>query len=152
MSRRHLVRRTEHGLTVFIIIIFSLSAYQCGAFAFLHMGTGKDFDFVLSSVISMAISGLGLILLLLAKLRKLGRSHKEKKEIMAILFTRMAALEASMDGIGIVDKAGRLSYINKALMELHGLGPNDLEILAAHGKRFIQRKASRTFVKKFYRI
>lgn len=114
-------------LTVFIIVIFCLSAYESGSYAFQKLGQNQGYTFILSSIISMAVSGLGLIFLFLLKLKKLEQMHREKKAMMELLVARVAAMEAASDGIGIVDSKGHLTYLNKALMALHGIGEDELE-------------------------
>ena len=150
-AKDRLINYAELVLTAFVIVIFGLSACQSGWFALSHirMGEGQTYAFMFSSIISMAISGLGLIFLLLLKLRKIEESNRERKKIMGLLVPRMAALDASMDGIGLVDQEGRLTYINKALMNLHGLEEEDLpdyvgrtwkDLYTPKGQREIEEK------------
>ncbi len=126
MPPPRLIKRAELALIIFIVVIFALSAIECGAFAFDHMKDSSDFTYVFASIICMTVAGLGLILLLLAKLYRLHLAGRERKKIMGLLVPRMAALEASMDGIGLVDAEGKLTYLNKALLTLHGLDERDL--------------------------
>jgi PAS domain S-box-containing protein len=76
--------------------------------------------FLISSVASMVVSGLGLIALLLMKLRMSERLYADRKSLSAQLEPRMAAIEAAMDGVAITDSQGRLRYVNKALTDYHG--------------------------------
>lgn len=54
------------------------------------------------------------------------RDYSEMMETISISNRRLAAIEAAGDGIGLVDKDGRLTYINKALMKLHGISDDKL--------------------------
>ncbi len=54
------------------------------------------------------------------------RDFTEAKKAADLSARRLAAMEAAGDGIGIVDAEGRLTYMNGALMRLHGLGVTDL--------------------------
>ncbi|MFP4313940.1 MAG: response regulator [Alphaproteobacteria bacterium] len=47
--------------------------------------------------------------------------NAEKTEALSMLENRLAAIEASADGIGIVDPDGDLIYMNSALKNLHGI-------------------------------
>ena len=75
------------------------------------------------AVFTMMISGLGLIFLLLLKLRHATKSEMGKKEALLLADQRLAAIEAAGDGIGVVDPQGNLAYMNRALMDLHGIDP-----------------------------
>lgn len=85
----------------------------------------EDADFKKSwlywSVIASGLTGFVLIVLNADKLRKLQLGDKEKKQILKLLEYRLAAMEVSFEGIGIVDSEGNLNYMNKALMHLHGI-------------------------------
>ncbi|MCB9996476.1 MAG: response regulator [Rhodospirillales bacterium] len=149
MPPQHFIKDIELVLTAFVIIIFIASAYHSGVYAFSHMNEGTSYTFILFSVVSMVVSGLGLIILLLCKLRKIEVSEQENKRIMDLLVPRMAALDASMDGVGLVDAHGNLTYINKALMDLHGLDEQDLPsyigrswktLYSAKGREDIEQK------------
>jgi PAS domain S-box-containing protein len=59
----------------------------------------------------------------------------------------LSAIEASGDGIGIIDPAGKLIYMNRALMRLHGLEDADMQkyldkdwqdLYPEKGKKFLQ--------------
>lgn len=49
------------------------------------------------------------------------RDYSEMMETITTSNRRLAAIEAAGDGIGLVDREGRLSYINRALMDLHAI-------------------------------
>ncbi|HEY8189750.1 MAG TPA: PAS domain S-box protein, partial [Micavibrio sp.] len=55
------------------------------------------------------------------------RDYSEMMETMMVSNRRLAAIEAAGDGIGLVDREGRLTYINKALMNLHAIKPENLD-------------------------
>lgn len=78
------------------------------------------------SIIAISLSGFLLLILNADKLTKLEKLNEERKENLRQLEYRSAAVEASLEGIGIVDKNGDLVYMNKALMTLHGLEKEDL--------------------------
>jgi len=80
----------------------------------------KNNFWIFLTVVIMGIAGLGLIVLLLMKIRKLEGAFHEKKKIMQLLEPRIAALEESHDGIGITDADGTITYVNPALAFYHG--------------------------------
>lgn len=99
------------------------------------------------SVISLGLIGFILVLLNANKLRQLKEGKEEKEHYLALLKSRLAAMEATLDGIGIIDKIGDLTYMNKALMDLHGieehqgqsyLGQNWLKLYTDKGGQDIQ--------------
>ena len=49
----------------------------------------------------------------------------DKDDTQIVLQQRLAAIEAIIEGIGIVDADGNLTYMNSALLELHGISPED---------------------------
>ncbi len=82
---------------------------------------------LLFAILSMTIAGLGLIILFILKLKKLERLNAEKQKIMGLLEPRSAAIEASMDGIAIMDAEGDIRYANKSLADGHAYErPEDL--------------------------
>ena len=48
-----------------------------------------------------------------------------KDDTQAMLERRLAAIEATIEGIGIVDADGNLTYMNSALLDLHGIAHQD---------------------------
>ncbi|MBU0799715.1 MAG: PAS domain S-box protein, partial [Alphaproteobacteria bacterium] len=77
-------------------------------------------SFLMSSIVSMTVSGLGLIVLLLMKLRASDKLLQERRNLSSLLEPRMAAIETAMDGVAITDAQGRLRYVNQALTDYHG--------------------------------
>lgn len=73
------------------------------------------------SIIALCLISFVLIILNADKMRKLEDANEEKKATLKLLERRLAAIEASVEGIGIVDAAGKLAYMNKALLDLHGI-------------------------------
>ncbi|MCB1563067.1 MAG: response regulator [Alphaproteobacteria bacterium] len=73
------------------------------------------------SVIAIGLSGFVLTVLNSDKLRALKKINDEKKQTLKLLEDRLAAMEATHDGIGIVDSEGHLAYMNKAFKTLHGI-------------------------------
>lgn len=83
-------------------------------------------EFLVLSIGSMAISGLGLIILLLLKLRISDRLLRERQKLSNLLEPRIAAIETAMDGVCITDQRGMLRYVNKALTAYHGFDAPEL--------------------------
>jgi len=52
-------------------------------------------------------------------------ASKKALWVDALAEKRLAAIEAAGDGIGIIDHLGRLTYMNRALMNLHGINTED---------------------------
>jgi len=75
------------------------------------------------AVIATSLTAFVLLVLNADKLGALEKINAEKQEDLRLLTHRLAAIEASMDGIGIVDSDGNLAYMNTALMALHGIIP-----------------------------
>ena len=73
------------------------------------------------SVIALGLTGFLLVVLNADKLRKLEIRNQEKKQTLKLLEYRLAAMEVSFEGIGIVDSDGNLNYMNTSLMRLHGI-------------------------------
>src|SRR5512147_2747972 len=49
-----------------------------------------------------------------------GTDVTDKKAAEKLLEDRLAAIEASLDGIAILDRHGRYMYLNRSLVALHG--------------------------------
>jgi PAS domain S-box-containing protein len=93
------------------------------------------------SVISVGLSAFILIVLNTHKLQKLNHADHERKKNLKLLEDRLAALEATHDGIGIVDRKGNLIYMNRALRELHGIRlEEELEYLGESWVRLYSEK------------
>ena len=75
------------------------------------------------SVIAIGLTAFVLLILNANKVGELEALNKNKLKSYKLLKDRGAALEASIEGIGIVNRKGRLTYMNKALMDLHGISP-----------------------------
>ncbi len=78
-------------------------------------------DWLYWSVIALSLAAFLLLILNAHKLRQLEAVNTEKQEGLKLLQQRLAAIEASFEGIAIVDSDGNLSYMNVALMKLHGI-------------------------------
>lgn len=125
----------------------------------LHDEIGEDYfsktlktreNWLFVSILLISLSGFSLIILNADKLRKLTKVNLEKKANLNLLESRLAAMEASADGIGIIDENGKLTYMNHSLMELHGisegkasqyLGQSWEKLYAEKGKTEIFEKA-----------
>ncbi|MCF8495866.1 MAG: response regulator [Alphaproteobacteria bacterium] len=102
------------------------------------------------SVLALGLCGFVLAVLNGRKLGTLRDLNREKKEALLLLQNRLAAMESTFDAIGIVDGQGNLSYMNRALMDLHGLsgekalrriGQNWLFLYDGQGRKHIREKA-----------
>lgn len=76
------------------------------------------------SVVAIGLSAFVLVLLNADKLRKLYTVNEERRKTLRLLEHRLLAMEATFDGIGIIDQDGILSYMNKALMDIHAIDPD----------------------------
>ena len=79
------------------------------------------------SVIAVAFCAFVLIVLNNEKVRQLKIINAEKKLTLKLLEDRLAAMETTYDGIGIVGPEGNLTYMNKALRELHEISLEDMD-------------------------
>lgn len=77
------------------------------------------------SVIAIGLIGFVLAILNAEKLRKLDDAHQEKKETLKLLESRLSALEVTLDGIGLIDQDGRITYLNQAFIDIYGLSADD---------------------------
>lgn len=100
------------------------------------------------SVFVSSLIAFILFILNADKLGKIRRVHSEKEKTLALLTERLAAIEASMDGVGIVDHKGNLTYMNTALMALHGIALEDkdkylgrpwLNLYSEKGQAYVQK-------------
>lgn len=73
------------------------------------------------SVLLMGFSGFILILLNADKVRQMEKNAEERKTTLALLENRLAALEAARDGIMIINPQGKLTFMNRALCEIHSI-------------------------------
>lgn len=73
------------------------------------------------AVIAMGLTGFLLLIVNADHLQKLVRINREKQDDLKLLSQRLAAIEASFEGIAIVDPEGRLTYMNKALLDVYGV-------------------------------
>ena len=95
-------------------------------------------------VVAMGVSGLGLIALLLHKIRSIEDAYGEKQKTAETLESRMAAMESSKDGIGITDNTGTITYVNKALAQLYGY--EDAGDLIGQSWRILYSKSQREWI------
>jgi len=77
------------------------------------------------SVIALGLCGFVLLVLNAHKMKRLSEGAEERRETLKLLESRLQAMEASRDGIGIVSVDGNLIYFNSALMTLHGISEKD---------------------------
>ncbi len=81
------------------------------------------------SILLMAFSGFMLIVLNADKLRKLKAMNTEKRKSVILLENRLAAMEATLDGIAIADHGGNLTYMNQAVMDILSIDSKKEECL-----------------------
>lgn len=88
-----------------------------------------DFDYVYTQketvlhalLIAEGIVLVVILILYISQHLKIKTLNNEKDTALQLLESRLAAIEASADGIGIVDPDGNLIYMNSALKTLHGI-------------------------------
>ena len=104
-------------------------------------------DWLYWSVIAIGLSGFVLFILNADKVIKFQKVNEERREALFLLEKRLAAMDATLDGIAIVDSDGKLTYINPALMSLYGfdersasgyLGRSWLRLFAENAQNDIQ--------------
>ena len=74
------------------------------------------------------------------------RDVTERKQVEATLQTHSAAMEASMDGIAILDAAGRFTYVNLAFLKLYGYRSR-ADLVGQHWRLLHDRKTSKKIMK-----
>ncbi|MCD8519825.1 MAG: response regulator [Alphaproteobacteria bacterium] len=84
------------------------------------------------AVLALGLMAFLLYLLAVNKMADFRRVNEENKKYMDVLQNQLAAIEAAGDGIGIVDPNGNLTFMNQALMELHGIAPEKLNQFIGH--------------------
>lgn len=79
-------------------------------------------EFMLNvSAIAMLLSGLIILLIIGKQLQKFSTVESEKEKHFLIQERSLAALEASPDGVAIIDTIGILSYSNVSLLSMLGI-------------------------------
>ena len=79
------------------------------------------------SILALGLAGFILVLLNSDQVRKLSDADETQRESLMLLEHRLAAMEASFDGIGIIDSKGVLTYMNRAFMDIYGINPDKSE-------------------------
>ncbi len=113
------------AVTLLIIGIFCLSALQAGL-VIMEDERHLESRYLIMSLVSMGVSGLGLIGLLLGSQLMLERAVGQKGRALALLEPRTMAMEAAMDGIAMVDGSGAIAYVNKMLAQFYACAKDDL--------------------------
>jgi len=86
-----------------------------------------DFKTVMMVICMMASLGFLMLTMMVGSMLNLYRLHKSEQRASQILSHQMKAVEASMDGIAILDAQGNYTYMNKAHAVCYGYdGPEDL--------------------------
>lgn len=110
-------------------------------------------------IIALSLMSFLLLILNMDKMRRLERVNTEKKDALDLLEQRLAAIEASVEGIGIVDSRGNLTYMNSALQKLHGIedrqkgdfiGKSWLNLYTDKGKRQVLEEVMPGFMEDGY--
>jgi len=104
-----------------LVLIFSERIGEGGVEPREH---GYDRALLYWAVIALGFAGFILALLNANKLHKLKEASDEKLQNLELMEQRLEAIEGAFDGIGIIDEGGNLTYMNAALLELHGI-PKD---------------------------
>lgn len=73
------------------------------------------------AVLALGLMTFVLYVISIGKMNDYKNLHRQNKKYLDLLQSQLAAIEAAGDGIGIVDKEGNLSFMNKALMDIHGI-------------------------------
>lgn len=68
-----------------------------------------------------------LIFFLISKNNELKALNEKYQETFELSNTQIVAIEASSDGIGIMDRDKKLLYMNRALRELHGISEEEAD-------------------------
>jgi PAS domain S-box-containing protein len=73
------------------------------------------------------VSGFAVTGVLFLNLYKQRKSLRDKSKVLGLLEARVAAMEASIDGMMITDRAGIIRYANRAMAKYHGYdSPEDI--------------------------
>lgn len=124
--------KVEDFLSYLVIVIFCAAA-TLSAFVIIeennnHGVTADEVEIHLRlffSIVAMGISGLGLIALLVQKIKSLEQANLRTRDALNLLAPRMAAIEAAGEGIAMVDEGGNVVYCNKSFLMLHGIPPGE---------------------------
>lgn len=79
------------------------------------------------SIVALGLFGFILVVLNADKMGRLVLANQDNETSLQTLQQRLAAMEASSDGIGIIDANGVLTYMNSALMSIYGIPKEDYE-------------------------
>ncbi len=109
-------------------VLSCMSLFFVAAFAMLFFilnDTDHQDYRILASLFALGIFYFFLIFFLAYKIRELEKLNRKYQETYELSNTQIVAIEASSDGIGIMDAEKRLLYMNKALQNLHGIADED---------------------------
>ncbi len=93
--------------------------------AALYSNLHGNFDILTWVVLSEGILILCILILYFSQLAVIKDVNEKKNQTLSLLRTRLAAMEASRDGIGVIDENGDITYVNHALLSLHGIEDNN---------------------------
>ncbi|PZQ43291.1 MAG: hypothetical protein DI551_12405 [Micavibrio aeruginosavorus] len=82
----------------------------------------EDYSLFFSVAVAMSALGFLLIVLTYGNILNLKRLHKHTQGLYTDMQQKMLAIEASSDGIAILDAQGQYTYMNKAHAYLYGFG------------------------------
>ncbi len=80
----------------------------------------KQFSLYLGISI-MVITGLFIFLRNNQKIRKLNTAAEEKNQVMSLMENRVAAIEASQEGICMINGNNEITYMNTAMLDIYGI-------------------------------
>ena len=72
------------------------------------------------AILAIGLSGFVLLVFNADRLKTLEALNEEKQEGLKLLESRLAAMDASLDGIAIIDAEHKITYINHAMLKLYG--------------------------------
>ncbi|MCD8566703.1 MAG: response regulator [Alphaproteobacteria bacterium] len=92
----------------------------------------KEHNSFYLSVLALGLMTFLLYVIAIGRINDFRRIHGQNKQYLELLQSQLAAIEAAGDGIGIVDRHGKLTFMNKALMDIHGIKPDDATDFVGH--------------------
>ncbi len=108
-------------IVALFFLIFCAAGGGNAALIYLENGVADDHYMQMAATLVMMASSITLIFLFLYKLRQQEKLVCEKRKIMGLLQARMAAVEASMDGIVILNRDGIVKFVNRSFADFQGV-------------------------------
>ncbi|HRQ61672.1 MAG TPA: ATP-binding protein, partial [Alphaproteobacteria bacterium] len=107
--------------TYFALLCLALAAVLFFIFYSIHTFTRPFEEYDMWTFITLEAFAFFMLSLCGFSLFKLRRANMRHEYSMNLLKSRMAAIEAAGDGIGILDRQGNLTYANEALWNIYGI-------------------------------